>query len=159
MDKKVQHTHFFDQEVQHTHLTLYIPSDLKKIAKASGLNLSQEFTEFMRIRLNQMPIETESIDYEKKAAMLKQELSICENKIKAQEEIKDKMDSIDSEKNLVIDHAIDNQLMYDKAQDIAEKRFVGIKYLWKQKFNENITDDEAKELIIQRLRKRGLIDG
>lgn len=150
-----------DDNVSHTHLTLYIPSELKRLAKASGLNLSAEFTEWIKIRLNQMPIENESIDYEKKAAALKQELSICENKIKAQEEVKNKIEQLENEKAEVLNGIIDrnNALTFpQKPIELLEKTS-GIKYFWKQKFNEVISDEEAKEMLRQQLIERGLIDG
>lgn len=138
-------------------LNLSIDTELLDLAKQSNLNLSSEFEEWVKIRLNKniLNIENETLDYDKEYARLQLELQ----KLESKKEMIEKQDSKDKEKIMVIDHVIDNQIEYDKAEDIAEKRFAGIKFLFKQKFNENITDLDAKNLINNRLMERGLIDG
>ena len=137
-------------------LNLSIDTDLLQLAKDSNLNLSSEFEEWVRIRLNHFVDNESPINFDVEKAKHQQALIELERKEKAAEEIKNKIETIVEEKNQLLDHAIDNQLLVDKIEDVPMKRFAGIKFLWKQKFNEPLTDEEAKKLLEDRIKERGL---
>lgn len=135
-------------------LNLTIDADLLELAKASDLNLSAEFEEFLKIRLNQNLPDNEKIDFDKEYTRLQMEL----RKLESKKELVEKQDMKEQERLMVLDHAIDNELEIDscKVIDIPENRANGIVYLFKKKFNENLTSEQAKKLLSDRIKERGL---
>ena len=134
------------------HLT--IEPELAEWAKNSNLNLSSEFEDWVKIRRGQsmVDIENESIDYDKEYARLQLELQ----KLQSKKEMKQKEDERQKERDMVIDHIIDNQLEYDKIEDIPKLRFKGLQFLFSKKFNETITEPQAIKLLEDRIKERGL---
>lgn len=136
-------------------LHLSVDVDLIVLAKASGLNLSGEFEEWIRIRLGQVDnMEENNVDYDMEIAKLHQELARLQSKkqlsetkgMKVQEEV------------MVIDNIIDNALEFKtRIEDIPEKRFKGLIYLYNKKFHRVINGDQAKALLSDRIKERGLI--
>lgn len=141
---------------------LSIHSELLDIAKnMPNFNISKEFEEWIRIRLNQMPEPKDGQlvqDYDLEIAKFRSEIQKLENKreIRQTEEMKVK------EKVMVIDGIIDNEAQYIDAnakwEDIIDKRIHGLQYLFKNKFNEKIEVKDARELLMTRLKERKLID-
>lgn len=136
-------------------LNLTIDADLLEIAKSADINLSAEFEEWLKIRLGQSFKEVENVDYDKEYARLQLELQ----KLESKKELKQKEEQKDKEQLMVLDHAIDNEreTPETKLEDIPLKRAPGIKYLFKQKFNINLSDSEAIKLLDDRIKERGLI--
>lgn len=139
-----------------SNLTLSIDTNLLVLARNSNINLSKEFEEWVKIRLNQ-PLDFEDgeniIDYDKRYAELKLELQKLELKKEAE---KDK-EAKDKEKEELIDHIIDNELEVTEAINIPEKRYIGLQFLYNKRFNINLNEQEAKDILFNRLQERGLI--
>lgn len=135
-------------------LNLSIDVDLLELAKNSDLNLSQEFEEWVKVRLNQ-PIsdEFEEIDLDKEKARLMLEMRKLESKAELQKRQEEKEDL----KLKTIDHAIDNSLKHMKPEEIPESRKDGVVYLFKSRHRTEINPLEAKELIENRMKERGLL--
>lgn len=134
-------------------LHLSIDTDLLTLAKNSNINLSAEFEDFIKFRMGQETKEVNNVNPDMEIAKLKQEIARMESikVIKVSEEQKQK------EHIMVLDLIIDNEIKYTKPEEIAEKRFTGLQYLFKQKFNEKLPEGQAKELITKRLKERALI--
>lgn len=132
-------------------LTLYIDTDLKKIAKNRGFNLSREFEEWLRVRCN-MNVEAEKIEDPDKIIA---EYRLKIEKMQSIKELKHQQKNIDIEKNAVLDFQIDN--MRDNEEDlndISEARIRGIQFVFKKKFNKMLNPIEAKELMDKRIAER-----
>lgn len=137
------------------HLTLYIDNELINIAKSINMNLSQEFEEWIRIRLNQNIEDKPIIDIELERAKLKAQLIQLDN---IQEQDKLKIDK-QKEEIMIIDNMIDNMIEYkEDLTNITDTRLQGLKFLYKKKFNKDINILEAKELLINRIKEKGLIN-
>lgn len=138
-------------------LHLTIDADLldyaKKMKGETINSLSEEFEEWLKIRINQDIKTDETFDYDKEYTRIQMELK----KLESKKEMKNNQEMKDKEKLAVIDLTIDNEIKYTKPEEIANKRFVGLKYLFNQKFNEKLTDIQAIELLNNRLKERGLI--
>ena len=136
-------------------LNLYIDDELIELAKTNPNidSISKEFNEWLKFRVGQMSEpENVNVDYDKEVARLRQEISKLESKkaIKKTDEMKDK------EKIMVVDHIIDNQLEYDKPDVLPEKRFKGLMFLFDKKFRIKLSDQEAKDILSNRIKERGL---
>src|SRR3972149_6560209 len=129
------------------HLTLYIDNDLTNLAKSSGLNLSSEFEEWIRIRLNQSFTDTPKDDTDFEIAKHQAEIQRLKSTAEIQREQMDK----EKEEVMVIDGVIDNEkdvtmkvFPETKWEDIAVKRTHGVQFLFKQKFNKLLNPLEAQ---------------
>lgn len=137
-------------------LHLSIENDLKELAKKSNLNLSQEFEQWIRIRLNANINEDDNMDHDLEIAKLRQEIS----KLESQKELMAKQEMKDKEEEMIIDHAIDNEMESNKdikPEDIPSKRSHGLVYLFNMKFRKSISDMEATNMIENRMKERGLL--
>lgn len=135
-------------------LHLSIDSDLREWAKISGMNLSAEFEEWIRIKrgMNMSDIENNKVDYDKEYTRLQMELRELESK----KELAARQSDLQERKNLQIDRAIDQCLKDFPIDQVAEQRKHGIVYIWKSAFNENITEDEALQILENRIKERNL---
>ena len=152
-------------------LTLYIDTNIKESAKASGLNLSAEFEEWLRIRLGNINEDRPKIDVDLEIAKHQAEIQ----KLKSQAELIKEEEFKIKEQEMVLDNIIDNMkkeritktqkypvilewkdFINNKNYGI-ESRIHGIQFLFKQRFNKIINPLEAKELLEKRLKEKGLI--
>jgi hypothetical protein len=158
-------------EEDKNHLTLYIRNDIKELAKNSGLNLSKEFEEWIKIRLGKMDEIKNDIDIDLEVAKHHAEIV----KLQSQKELQTKQDFKDKEEDMVLDNIIDDMekertTKTDKYRIILEwKDFInheiygvdshihGIQFLFKKKFNKDLNPSEAKDLILKRLKEKGFI--
>ena len=135
-------------------LHLSIDNDLVNLAKSSGLNLSAEFEEWLKIRMNQFDKEgpkenPELLIAEYRSKIIKLE---SQKQIEVNEEMKNK------EKVMVIDNIIDNEEKHkkpdDRWEDIMENRIHGLQFLFQKRFNEKLEVIQAREMLIARLKER-----
>lgn len=143
-----------------TPIHLTIDADLYDLimnykAVHSDFSISQELEEWIRIKINANNNleEGDIMDYDTEKAKLLMELK----KLESKKELMEKQSEKDKLKEATIDHMIDNELQYEtNIEDIPEKRAQGLVFLWKQRYNENISTDEARDLIVERIKQRGL---
>lgn len=144
------------------HLTLYIDSDLVSIAKSSGLNLSQEFEQWIKIRMNKIESESPIIDKQLEIAKHKSEIQKLESMVEQDKQIEMKQ----KEETMIVDNMIDNIIEIEMEMDmnkgkklidlITDAKVSGIQFLFKKKFNKNLTPVEAKQLLENRIIERGI---
>jgi len=144
-------------------LHLSIEPELIELAKNSGLNLSQEFEEWIKIRLYKTDAGIKQEDIDLKIAKYRQEIELLQSK----QELQKTKEMLQQEQVMVIDGIIDNEInsakltgkKIDDWEIIADKRSNGLQYLFKKRFNKILTLIEAKELILNRLKDRDIIKG
>ena len=132
-------------------LSLTVDSELVELAKNSNLNLSAEFEEWVRIRLQQnIAKDIEHTDYPLEKAKLIQQISLLESR----EALSQRQGLKDKEEKMILDNFISNIKEFDilplNDNDLG-LRVRGLIFLYKQKINKKITTEEATELI-----KKGL---
>ena len=140
-------------------LHLSIDTDLLTLAKQSDLNLSAEFENWVKIRLNQndnMDEKAENLDFDKEILRLKNEIT----RLQSKKELQKSEDLKAKELNDFLDYNIDNMLK-NKAQnqtleDKIRDRVSGLKYLYKNKYRKNLNDTEIINMFLDRLKERGL---
>jgi post-segregation antitoxin (ccd killing protein) len=135
------------------HLTLYIDTDLVSLAKSSNMNISQEFEEWIKLRLGQTNEMKPVIDIDEEIAKHQVEIQ----KLKNQAELDKKMENIDEMKMATLDRIIDN--MIEGKNDLLnpdDTRIHGIQFLFQKKYKELINALDAKELLLKRIKERGL---
>ena len=136
-----------------THLTLYIDNDLIVLAKSSGINLSQEFEQWIRIRMNQTADNEVKEDTELLIAKYRAEIIKLESQAERNKEIQGQKDY----ELKVLDDMIDNMKQFNEnLADIAEVRIHGLQFLFKRKFGMDLNPFEAKEMLLNRIKERGL---
>lgn len=135
-----------------SHLTLYIDNELKALAKASNINLSNEFENFLRFRLKQDIKQESIIDTELEIAKHKQAI----DKLLTQKELQQTQEMKEKEEIMVIDHIIDNEIQFTSKEELPSKRANGLQFLFKQKFNKYLAQEEAIKLLEDRIKERGL---
>lgn len=141
-------------------LNLTVSQEIIDLAKGSGLNLSAEFEEWIRIRLGKgLKMDNEEIDFDLEAAKLRQELA----KLESKKELAARQEAKDKEMDMIVDSMIDNftdvQMKNDKnlkLSDCSENRKRGLAYIISKKYNKNLTEEEAAELLEKRIKERGL---
>lgn len=147
------------------HLTLYIDTTLTELAKGSGMNLSQEFEEWIRIRMNQSQKEEEGIDIPMEIAKRKEEIMRLEQK----EKVKETKISEEQEKDQFINKVVDNFLIWEKRKDRGEfqsKTFDKsneldtsirqLQFVFKKRLNIILNSLIAKDLILNKFKERGI---
>jgi hypothetical protein len=140
-------------------LHLSIEPEIIELAKSSGLNLSKEFEEWLRIRLNQFHNEKPTVDIDLEVAKHHAEIV----KLQSQKELSLKHESQDKEELMVIDEAIDNEIKFAKDKNnmdwdkLIEERTHGIQFLFRKKFNKELNPLQAKEILEKRIKERGLM--
>jgi hypothetical protein len=145
-------------------LQLYINTELKKLAKGSGMNLSQEFEEWIRIRLNQSQKEEESIDIPMEIAKRKEEILRLEQR----EKIKETEISEEQQKDTLIDKVSDTFLHWKERKDRGEFQSKTIKwnneldtsirqlqFVFKKRLDIILNSLIAKDLILNKLKEKG----
>jgi len=153
-------------------LNLSIDTDLLDLAKNftdsnnEKLNLSQEFEEWVKIRIQKnINMEVERVDYDFEKAKLRQDLALLESKQELfnREELKEK------EEEMIINQIVNNlkntkkekedylfqtenirKKVRIKEDDIIEKANA-IVYIFKKKLDKKITVEKAKEIIKEKL--------
>lgn len=138
-------------------LHLSIEPELISLAKSMGINLSQEFEDWIRIRMNQVKkndIQKTEDEANKLIAQHRIEIMKLESE---REKIKEQELNKDLEKE-VIDFQIDN-IIENKGSltDIDPLRFAGLQFVFKKKFGKILNSLEAKDLIEKRIKERGLV--
>ena len=133
-------------------LHLSIDSDLKELAKNSNLNLSQEFEEWVRIRLQRNIAEDiKYTDYPLEKAKLIQEIALLESReeLSKREELKEK------EETMILKSFLDNIKEFDNLplnDDNLTKRTTGLIFIFKQRLNKIITTEQAQNMIKEGLK-------
>lgn len=147
-------------------LHLSIDSNLTDLAKTSGLNLSQEFEEWIRIRLNQNNDLNPTVDTEMEIAKHKSEILRLEQEAKVQKT----REMEDSEREALIEKATNALLNWKKQKDAGEfqdrhfdwNREIDtyakqLQFVFKKRLNINLNNLlEARELIIKKLKEKGI---
>lgn len=145
-------------------LQLYINSNLKRIAKQSGLNLSQEFEEWIKIRLNQYEKEKNDIDIPLEIAKHKEEILKLEQESKVQQT----QISEEKQKEALINKVVDDFLIWKQRVDKGEFRnkmfswnkeldtsIRQLQFIFKKKLNLILNSLVAKDLILNKLKEKG----
>ena len=135
------------------HLTLYIDNDLVNMAKNSNMNLSAEFEEWIRIRLNQSeeikPIENIPMEI----AKLQSEIHRLEN-LKT---ISIEKQTIEKEQDNSLDIIIDNmKVMNEELLNPNDAKIHGVQFIFKKRYNKILNPLQAKELLLKRIKDRNL---
>lgn len=141
------------------HLTLYIDTELRELAKASDLNLSAEFEEWVKTRLNQSYIDEPVVNVDLEIARYRAEIMKLENK----KEMQNQQISREKDEIMILDGVIDNAREMTKMnhpettwESIADGRMRGVQFLFKQKFKRMLNPLEAKEMLLKRIKEREL---
>lgn len=147
-------------------LHLSIEPEILELAKASGLNLSNEFEQWIRIRMNKsFKEDNKAIDLDIERAKALQRIKDIDAMAQARQN--------ESNKEQLEIQALDEYIDYLKEKDKSindgskhEKHITneederlnlhGIVFLYKHKFNQNITMEQAKLILDKRLKERGL---
>ena len=128
-------------------LSLTVDHELVELAKNSNINLSAEFEEWIRIRLNKhMEEDNEIVDYALERAKLQQQISLLASK----EELAKNQEHKDKEELMILDGYVENILEFEPngiKEDELIKRSHGLVFLFKSKLNKVISIDQAKELL------------
>lgn len=131
-------------------LHLTIETNLIEIAKASGLNLSQEFEEWIKIRLGQIDDGKPIIDIDMEIAKYQAEIQ----KLKSQAELNKEIEFKGKEENMILDNSIDNMKQFEEnLANPSDTRIHGIQFLMQKKFNKILNPLEAKELLLKRIKE------
>lgn len=135
-------------------MTLYIDNDLVTLAKSSNMNLSAEFEEWIKIRLGKMGDETKKVcDPENEILRMRAEIQ----KLESQKELYLKEQNKEKEINMVLDGYIDNMIEFkEDLTNPSDSRTHGVQFLMQKKFHQIIGPLEAKELLLNRIKERGL---
>ena len=126
-------------------LSLTVDHDLVELAKGSGINLSAEFEQWIKIRLNKQ-LEPDKIarDFNLEKSKLLQDLRLLES----QEEMTQRQEQTQKESDMVIGSYIENVKEFPpKTEDEWNVRYDGLIYILKKKLKKEITRAEAKKLI------------
>lgn len=135
-------------------LHLSIEPELVNIAKSSNMNLSKEFEEWIRIRLNQTEDNKPIIDIQLEKAKLKAQLLQLDNQEALNKQEVDKQTIEDNS----LDTIIDNMKQFNEDFiNISDIRIHGVQFIMKKRYNKVLNSLESKELLIKRLKERGLI--
>jgi len=141
-------------------LHLSIDPSLMELAKASGMNLSKEFEEWIKIRLGNINEDKPIVNIDLEIAKYRAEIQKLQN----QAELAKEQEYKEQEEIMVIDGIIDNELTLKKPEQkiedlvLSDIRIHGAQFLFKQKFNKMLNPLEAKELLEKRMKERKLID-
>jgi hypothetical protein len=147
-------------------LHLSINPTLKKLAKQSGLNLSKEFEEWVKIRLGNIEEDKPIVNTELEIAKHQSEIQKHQSeiqKLKSQAEFVKTEEMKAKEEVMVLDNMIDNELKTFKSkaitwEEIVNEKIHGIQFLFQRKFNKTLNPLQAKELLLNRLKERKMID-
>jgi hypothetical protein len=135
-------------------LHLSINPDIANMAKSSGMNLSKEFEEWLRIRIENIGAEKPIIDRDFEIAKYRAEIQKLESQKDMEQQLKDKQ----KEELLVLDGVIDNMVEYkDDLTNPSDNRCHGIQFLFQRKFKKVLNPLQVKELLEKRIKERGLI--
>lgn len=132
------------------HINLSLDKDIYDIAINSGLNLSQEFEEWIKIRMNQTE-ENNNEDVDLLIAKTQAELSRLQSR---KEIVKTEVQKA-KEEVMIIDDMIEDMKKFEETE-VSDMRIHGIQFLFKKKFNKTLNPLEAKELIENRISERNL---
>jgi hypothetical protein len=138
-------------------LHLSIDNNLVDIAKSMNINLSAEFEQWIRIRLNQNDIIDDKndiiIDKDKEIAVHMSEIK----KLQSQKELQKEVEERKSEESMIIDQQIDNMKLFN--EDLTNpsiERIHGMQFLFRKKFNKELNSLQSKDLLLNRIKERGL---
>jgi hypothetical protein len=137
-------------------LHLSIDPDLVNMAKASGMNLSGEFEEWIKIRLNQSNDNQllQNQDTDKEIIKLQAEIS----KLQSKKEIEKEQSIQGSEEIMIIDDALENMKAFKESfEDPEDLRIHGLQFLFKKKFHKELNPLQARELLINRAKEKGFL--
>lgn len=126
-------------------LHITISPELIDIAKNSNINLSQEFEQWLKIRLSQSTAVV--VDYNLEISKRQEEIEI----LKAKSQLQDKVKSKEDQRTRLIDSIINGQ-----SNIILSERWKGLQGILRDRMNEILTDEEARSLLNNRLKERGL---
>lgn len=138
------------------HLTLYVDSDLVQLAKTSKLNLSKEFEDWIKIRLNQFENGDKTMTQEESDKLIAEHLAEI-SRLKANKEIiQEKEDKYKEEEEVITEIAKNiNEVDVNKRglsyNDAIEEHLNAVVYIFKKRFNKDIDTLQAKDLIIAKL--------
>lgn len=145
-----------------TPIHLTIDSDLYEHimtykALHKDFSISEKLEEWIRIVINEHDDEPETLNYDSEKAKLLLELK----KLESKKELHERTDEREKEITEVIDRQIDNCLEYlkpsEKPSDVPDMRKVGLTFMLKSRFKKQINPLEAKDMIENRMKERGLI--
>jgi hypothetical protein len=146
-------------------LHLSVDNDLVNLAKSSNYNLSQEFEDWIRIRLNQTNNNNPVIDIDKEVARYHMEIQ----KLLSKKELEQEQKNIENEKKMVIDNYINNLIKFKEEtdspsytdhftyKDLIDKEIHGLIFLFKKKFNIDLSVNDSREIITNALKEKGLL--
>lgn len=158
------YTFFMDKALLH----LSVDQDIKKLAKESGLNLSKEFEEWLKIRLGQIEVDKPVVNIDLEIAKHQSEIQ----KLQSQAMLKTELDLKGKEESMIVDGIIDDMINEPKGEKYKGKtlkdlfkdkeygidsKIHGIQFLFQKKFKKVLNPLEARELIEKRIKERGLI--
>lgn len=134
-------------------LHLSINKELTNLARGSGLNLSAEFEEWIKIRLGKMGDDKMSNDPDNEILKLRAEIQ----KLESQKDIISKEQNKQKEINMVLDGYIDNMIEFkEDLTNPSDSRMHGCQFLMQKKFHQILNPLQAKELLLNRIKERGL---
>ncbi len=126
-------------------LSLTVDNNLVELAKNSGLNLSAEFEEWVKIRLGKQIEQIREVkDFNLEKAKLLQDLALLES----QEELAKKEENKQKEEEMIINSYIENVKEFlPQDDDDWNKRYDGLVFIMKRKLKKDITREQAKKII------------
>lgn len=132
-----------------SHLTLYVDNEVKNLAKSSNFNLSQEFEDWLRVRLNMKNKEVLENNIED-ADKLIAEYRMKIEKLQSAKELDKELEMQKSEQKQVIYFQIDNMIENNEPlqEPFEPLRIKGIQFIFKKKFNIIMNTLEARETLL-----------
>lgn len=136
---------------------LSIDTELLLLAKSLKINLSSEFEQWIRIRVNALDEKIETKDLGLEIAKHKEAIIEIEKTLETKESIEQQQ----KEENISLNKVIDNMIDSHDEKGIDWNTHIqmsasGVQLLYKRRFNRYITFKEAVELLESKLKEKGI---
>lgn len=136
------------------HLNLSIEKEIHDLAKTSNFNLSEEFEDWLRVRLNMKNkdiLEQNGEDPDKLIAEYRMKIQ----KLQSVKEMKKEEDMKKTEQEQIMDFQIENMIKNNEPleEPFDPLRIRGIQFVFKKKFNIIMNTLEARESLSNRIQE------
>lgn len=141
-------------------LHLSVETDLLELAKNMGINLSNEFENWIKIRVNQKEATNTKEELDLEIAKHKEAILMLENQNSEKERLEKQFKEEDSTISNIADNEIANKNKDMKWKQVIAIRASGIMAIWRRRFNKYLTMSQAITMLEEKLKAKGIdIDG
>lgn len=136
-------------------LTLSIDTEILEMARKSDINISQTVEDILRSVLQQsVAVDEPAINIDAEVAKHMMEIKRLQTKAELMHEQADK----NKEEIMIVDNMIDNMVQFkDPLNPVPDSRAHGLTFLFNKRLHKQITQLQAKEMLENRIKERGLI--